>query len=135
MSAIFTDTAALALLQALTSNDFTLKLFTNDITPSDTDTAGMYTEALGGGYAAKTLVGGSWSASIVDNIAQTTYVMQIFTFTSALDNGNSIYGYYLVDGSGNLVSARRLVAPYTPAEAGDMFATTPTIRLSAGTVA
>jgi hypothetical protein len=44
-------------------NNLTLKLFTNNVTPSDAHTASNYTEASGGGYAAKTLTAGSFTVT------------------------------------------------------------------------
>ena len=42
--------------------DLVLHLFTNDITPSETDTVGSYTEASFTGYSSVTLTGASWGA-------------------------------------------------------------------------
>src|SRR3990167_1635806 len=78
-------------------NNLTLKLFTSNTTPADTDTAATYTEATGGGYAAKTLTNGSWTITIGNDPSDAVYAQQTWTFTGQLSGGASIYGYYVVD--------------------------------------
>jgi hypothetical protein len=45
-----------------------LRLYSNNITPSDTDVTGTYTEATFPGYAAITLAGASWNAAAAGSI-------------------------------------------------------------------
>jgi len=66
-----------------------LKLFTNNITPSETDTFATYTEATGFGYADILLAPGSWSIT-PGSPTSAAYPEQTFTFTGALGN---VYGY------------------------------------------
>ncbi len=42
-----------------------LRLYTNNVTPGETDTASTYTEASGSGYSAITLTGGSYARAVV----------------------------------------------------------------------
>ena len=70
----------------------TLKLFKNNITPSDTDTAGTYTESTFTGYAASSLTGASWGAAAAGTI---TYGSQQ-TFTCSGASAESVYGYYVI---------------------------------------
>ena len=102
-----------------------LKLYQNNITPSDTDTAGTYTEATFTGYAAISLTGASWGAAAAGTI---TYSAQQ-TFTSSGVVSNTIYGYYIVQAvSGILMwSERDVSAPFTVANIGDAVKLTPTI--------
>ena len=79
------DTGAASILKAYFNNvwpaggkNLTLKLFATNVTPSDTSTAGSFTEAAGGGYAAKTLTSGSWTESNVGGIEQVAYALQTF---------------------------------------------------------
>ena len=65
-----------------------LRLFKNNITPSDTDTAGTYTEATFPGYAAITLTGASWNAASGGTIS---YGAQQ-TFTCSGTSTDDIYG-------------------------------------------
>lgn len=137
MAIITSDLGAQKILDAFfnqTSNDLTLKLFTNDITPTDTNVAGDFTEAAGGGYAAKTLSAGSWTDSVTGGIAQVAYAKQTFTFTGALNGGASIYGYYVIDGAGTLIySEKRNAGAFTPIDNGDYYEVTPVYKGSKGT--
>jgi len=118
MTIMTQDSGALSFLKARLNNDFptskdlTLKLFCNDITPSDSDVVGDYTEAVGGGYASKTLTCGSWTISIADGIAQAVYVQQSFYLTGTLTTNTTIYGYFVVDGDGSLMWADLLDTPF-----------------------
>ena len=114
-------------------NNFTLKLFTSNTTPADTDTAATYTEAAGGGYAAKTLTNGSFTVTVGNDPSDAVYAQQTWTFTGALTGNATIYGYYVVDADGVLQWAERLGAAYTPANNGDALNVTPKFQLSKGT--
>mgnify|MGYP003494127470 CR=1 FL=1 len=120
-------------VRATGGNNLTLKAFTSDTTPADTDTAATYTEANGGGYVAKTLTMGSWTVSIVSNIAQSAYAEQTWTFTGALTGNPNIYGYYVVDADNVLVWAERLDATFTATQNGDILRVTPVYKRSKGT--
>lgn len=102
----------------------TLKLFTNNITPAETDTAATYTEASGNGYAAISLsTPASWTIT-PGNPTTAAYPEQVFTFTGALGN---VYGYYVVETvSGIIQWAERFpTAPYNIANNGDQIKITP----------
>lgn len=114
-------------------NNFTLKLFVSNTTPADTDTAGTYTEAAGGGYAAKTLTNGSFTITVGNDPSDAVYAIQTWTFTGALTTNPTIYGYYVVDSDGVLQWAERLGASFTPATSGDQLSVTPKFQLSKGT--
>jgi len=113
--------------------DLTLKLYTNDVTPDDADVAGDYTEAAGGGYAAKTLSNGSWTVTTANDPSDAVYAQQTFTFTGALTGTATIYGYFIVDADGVLFAAEKFATTFTPANNGDQVLVTPTIKLSKGT--
>ena len=138
MSLILADSGAAALLKAYYNNvwpaggkNLTLKLFATNVTPTDASTAGSFTEATGGGYAAKTLTNGSWTESNVGGIDQVAYAAQTFTFTGALTTNPTVYGYFIVDADGNLVYAEAQAA-FTPANNGDNIQITPTFQASKG---
>jgi hypothetical protein len=103
-----------------------LKLFQNNITPSDTDTAGTYTEATFTGYAAINLTGSSWNAATAGTI---TYSAQQTFTASGSAVSNSIYGYYIVQATSGILmwSERDASAPFTVANTGDAVKLTPTI--------
>ena len=115
----------LALTRFLKTANETLKLFTNNITPAETDTDATYTECSIGGYSAATLTAASWTVT-PGAPSDGAYAEQTFTFTGTF--GATVYGYYVVDaGVGTLMWAERDAAPYTPANSGDQIKITPTI--------
>jgi len=103
-----------------------LKLFTNDVTPGESDTEATYTEASGYGYGAKALTGANWNPASGGSIS---HPQQIFTFTGPLGN---VYGYYIVQAtSGKLIWVERFAgAPYNIQNNGDEIKITPTITAS-----
>ena len=140
MSIMLTDAGATQILNCyfkkitpVAGNNFTLKLFVNDVEPSDAYTSANYTEAVGGGYAAKTLLSSSFTVSTVNGIAQAAYETQMFVFTGALTDNATIYGYYVVDDDGVLIYSEALPIPLTIVAEGDMCPVTPAIPLSHGT--
>ena len=111
--------------------DLKLKLYTNNYTPIATSTESDFTEASGGGYAAVTLTGTSWSISTNGSgQAEATYAQQTFTFTGALSGSATIYGWFLVQSSsGLLIAAEKVTNSFTPASNGDIFYITPRLQL------
>lgn len=102
-----------------------LKLYKNNITPSDTDTAGTYTEATFPGYSAITLTGASWNAAASGTIAYSAQQ----TFTCSGVATDDIYGYYVVQASSGIIlySERDGSAPFAIRNSGDAVKITPTI--------
>lgn len=102
------------------------RLFATNVTPAETDTAGSYTEAAGGGYASITLTGASWT---VTNGAPTeaAYAQQTWTFTGPLTTNPTVYGYYVTRATdADLVLAETFTS-FTPANNGDQILLTPKI--------
>lgn len=114
-------------------NNLTMKLFTNDIVPLDTHTAATYTEAVGGGYAVKTLTCGSWTLNPVTDPSEITYAKQVFTFSGPLTGALTIYGYEIVDADNVHQWSERLTNPFTPNNDGDHLDITPKFQGSKGT--
>ena len=142
MALVLADVGADELLKVFFNNDrptggnnFTLKLFVNDYTPLQTSVAGSFTEATGGGYAAKTLTNGSFTVTVGNDPSDAVYAQQVFTFTGALTTNPTIYGYYVVDADGTLIYAERAAASFTPANNGDHYDVTPKFQISSGTPA
>ena len=131
MTLLVPDAGEAIALKAFLNNtapqDQTLKLFTNNITPAETDVAGTYTEASGGGYAAKSLVGSNWSFTPGAPSSANYTITQTFTFTGALSGGATVYGYYVVQtGTGTLMWSEAEAA-FTPVNNGDNIIMTPTL--------
>jgi len=79
------------MLNFAASDNVILHLYTNNITPSSSDTLGTYSESSGAGYAAITLTGSSWVIA-GPTPATAAYPQQTFTYTGAEP---TIYGYYV----------------------------------------
>jgi hypothetical protein len=140
MSMVLSDVGAEALLKRAFKKLFptggdnlTLKLFCNNVNPADGDTAATYTEATGGGYAAKPLSMANFAVSTALGIAQAAYAQQIFAFTGPLTTNGTIYGWYLVDADGTLIYAQKSDSSVTPATSGDAVIVNPVFQLSKGT--
>lgn len=98
----------------------TTRLFTNNVTPAVTDTAGTYTECVLTGYAAVDHVPASWTGSASGGVATYTHTTLTFTF-SAYAGGTTIYGYYLSVPGPIGVLAELLSVPYAvPAGGGSL---------------
>lgn len=112
------------------SENQSLRLFVNDITPAEGDTAATYTEAAGAGYAAKALIKTAWSVGSSGGVTTGTYAEQTFDFTGPLTTNPNIYGYYVLSASGGiLLWAERAGTVFTPANNGDAYKVTPAITL------
>ncbi len=140
MALVLADVGADRILNAYFNNawpaggkDLTLKLFVTDVTPSDTSVAGDFTEATGGGYAAKTLSNASWTVTVGNDPSDAVYAQQTYTFTGALTTNPDIYGYFVVDADGTLVWAEKFASTFTPANNGDALKITPKFQASKGT--
>lgn len=82
---------------------WTLRLYSNDVTPSNGNTFASFVEVVGGGYARFTLTAANWSAtpgspSVIQHPSHT------FTFTGSI---GFTYGYYIVDSTDQVVLAER----------------------------
>ena len=122
------QTAALSYLTGKNTSPENLvyHLFATNVTPSETDTVGTYTEAAGGGYASKTLTGASWTVTAATP-SNAAYAQQTWTFTGALTTNPTVYGYYVTRVStGDLMLSEAFTA-FTPANNGDQILLTPQI--------
>jgi hypothetical protein len=111
-----------------TNGNLTLKLYVNDVTPGDSDTAGTYTEMSTQGYAAKTLTAGSWTV-LATSAALALYAEQTWTFDGT-GGSTTVYGYFVVEAGGVLLWAERFGAPITIVDNGDDIAVTPLLTVA-----
>ena len=115
-----------ALVNKTAPQNLVLKLYSNNITPSDSDTAGTYTEATFAGYAAITLTGASWGAASGGTI---TYGSQQTFTRSSTGTTENIYGYFCIQTTSTTLvySERDANAPFAVTNNGDAIKITPTI--------
>jgi len=141
MAMVLTDSGALLIAQAYfkktsptLGNDFTLRLFTNDMTPANSDTAAMYTEVVGGGYDPIIASIDDFSVALENSVVTIRHVVNSFLFSGPLTGSPSIYGAYITDADGILICAERGLSTYTPAVDGIEYVVTPVFLLGGGTI-
>lgn len=105
--------------------DGVLRLYINNITPSDTDVTATYTQAGFPGYAQIALPGASWNAYSGGSV---TYSAQQ-SFTCSGVSTDDVYGYFIVQGTSGILmwSERDASAPRLVRNSGDVVRVTPTI--------
>jgi hypothetical protein len=101
-----------------------LRLYQNDPTLASNMMVSDFTEADFPGYAGPTLLAAGLATTADPAVA--TFTPVVNTFSSGTPT-NTIYGYYVTDGGGNLLWAERdPSAPITMASPGDTYTVTPT---------
>ena len=136
MSAVFPQEGQVASINRLLgvsgalSQTWSLRLYSNDRTPAKTDVYANYTQVTGGGYGAHDIVMADFTVT-PGNPSQALYDDFVnFSFSGATDSPGTIYGYYIVDATNNiLICAERFtVAPFTPS-AGSLVRVRPIVKL------
>lgn len=119
------------------AGNFKLKLFQNNVTPSQTDTTATYTVATFTGYTTITLTTSSWNAGVAGtgtgtalaNKASIDYAQQTFTMGTP-GTTNTIYGYYITDSAETtLLGAEVFTSPKSMNVSGDAIKITPKLTL------
>lgn len=136
MALLCPDVGEVLLLTNLlgSGNNWTLKLFKNDITPAEGDTAGTYTVADFTNYVDKTLTrtvsGSTWATpTTTTGTTSSEYNSASPQSWTCGATGNTIYGYYIVDAiAGTLLIAERFAASRTLA-LNDTLNLTPKLEL------
>lgn len=111
-----------AMLNKTAPQNLVLKLFTDDRSPLEVDTAASFTEAAGFGYASKALTAANWTVT-PGAPSEAAYPEETWTFSGALGN---VYGYYVVQTTSNkLMWAERFTgAPFNIQNNGDQIKVT-----------
>lgn len=118
MSQIVPNAIEVEVLDQLFSEDMTLKIYGNNVTPDGESQAGDFTEIAGGGYASKALVVADWNQVVGDPSYNVYNATQTWTFTGPIDAPGTIYGYFITrDSDGELMWSERFpagVIPFSP---------------------
>lgn len=103
-----------------------LRLYSNNITPAETDVAATYTEFALAGYSAIVLTASSW-VTTEGAPSSTAYAQQTFTMTAGA--GGDAYGYYLTRNTGGRIfcAERFTGAPFSIPSGGGTIKVTPAI--------
>lgn len=131
MSLLVPNVAEVIFLTDILAETFTLKLYSNNKVPAEADTAGSYTEVVGGGYGSKTLAGAFTVTSGDPSFA--VYPTSLdFAFTGPTNAPGTVYGYYLIGADGVLRWVERFpeaVLPFSPIS-GSLIRITPRLECS-----
>lgn len=118
MGLVVPDALEVEILTEKLTPALTLKLYSNNVTPSGASSAAAFTEVTGGGYASKPLTFANWVISAGDPSSAVYNATQQWTFTGATGGPGTIYGYYVTRNSdGKLMWAERFpsaVVPFAP---------------------
>lgn len=112
----------------------TLRLYSNNLTPSSVDTIASFTEVTGGGYASVPLVFANWDYTLGSPTRANYTERFTFQFTGVTTGASTVYGYYVTDSSNIVRWSERFpsaVLPYTPIN-GSIIRIRP--RFSAGSI-
>lgn len=117
-------------LVAAWGGDLVVDLYQNDYTPVAASVVGSFTVATFSGYAQEALAGGAVNPAVDgDSRAFATWDEVEFTHNGG-GTSNSVYGYYVRDGGGNLLWAERFdAAPIAMANSGDQLRFVPKLTL------
>jgi hypothetical protein len=115
LDAFTAKTAATALI---------MRLYSNNITPAETDTAATYTEYAATGYSAIPLTAANWTTT-EGAPSNTAFAQQTYTMSGAGD----AYGYYMTRTTGGRIAlAERFTsAPFSIPAGGGTIKITPQI--------
>lgn len=106
-------------------NTCTLRLFQNNLQPTDANVVADFTEATFDGYAAQPLDDFGVAALDQNNKGRIVAPLHTFTATGGV-TANQIYGYYVTDPAGALVySDRNAAAPVTVSGDGSAYTVVP----------
>ncbi len=114
MTIIVPNVGEIAIARRFLNQALTLKLFSNNVIPSESDDSNTYVEVSGGGYVAKSLDYNTW---VISSNAVCTYPSQDFSFTAATDSPGTVFGYYIIDPNGTPLWAERFpttILPFVP---------------------
>lgn len=111
------------------AGDLKLKLYSNDVTPGETDTVATYTETDFTGYAAIDLPGTGCTVTNADP-SEASWAAKTFTSSAGSQNKNC-YGYYVTNSAGTILMwAERFTSPpYNIVNNGDTITVTPKYTL------
>jgi hypothetical protein len=116
------------MLNFTASSDVEMHLYTNNYTPTETDTLANYTESVASNYTGVRLVGTAWTvASGASAGATATYAQHSFNFSAA----DTIYGYFVTSQQKQVLlwSERFTGGPFQLPSSGGTIAVTPKISL------
>ena len=115
MSEVIPNTIEVEVLTTMVTPALTIRLYGNNATPSQTSTAGSFTEISGGGYLAQVLTFANWTITSGDPSAAQYNTVSEWDFTGVINAPGTIYGYFVTRNSdGKLMWAERFPTALVP---------------------
>lgn len=116
MSQVIPNQLEVEVITTLLTPALTIKLYSNNVTPSGSSVAADFTSVAGGGYTSFPLTFANWTISSGDPSTALYNTSIEWTFTGATNAPSTIYGYFVTrDSDGHLMWAERFpTAPFTP---------------------
>jgi hypothetical protein len=102
MPLVIPDAAEVDFLKSILNTPLTLKIFGNDETPGPLSVVADFDEIVGGGYASYPLTFANWSFT-PNAPSFALYPKQSWTFTGAINAPGTIYGYFVIRDSDNML--------------------------------
>lgn len=132
MTMVVPNVAEVKILELIFARTLSCHLYSNDITPGETNTVGTFTEVTGGGYVSKLLNSALWTVISGDPSYGLYNVALNFNFTGVIGGSTFARGYYIKDSTGILWNAERFptaVQPFAPIN-GSLIRFTPRLECS-----
>lgn len=132
MALVTPDLGERQLLDKMLKNageNYILKLYRNNLTPTNSTVLADFTETTFTGYSAKTLTAGTWSSATTNgsNKAESSYTEQAWTCGST---GDTLYGYYVTNAAGTVCLWAEKFDSARPMSLNDVFKLTPVFTLN-----
>lgn len=109
------------------ADNVVLHLYTNNWTPTSSDTLANYTESVAAGYHSMTLPGSQWTVSTVAGTSSATFATQTFSYSTS----ETLYGYYITNNATSTLLWVELFtgAPFTIPSTGGTLQVNPDLTL------
>lgn len=109
------DSVELEIINSVLALPHTLRLYSNNKTPANADTAAAYTEVVGGNYVNTPLIFANWNITAGTPTVASYNTIKQWIFNGPTGGPNTIYGYYVTrDSDGLLRWAERFPAAVVP---------------------
>lgn len=129
MTIIVPNVGEVAIAQRILDQALVLRLYSNDVVPSELDTLPSFTEVIGGGYIEINLIYANW---VISALGVALYPAHNFSFTGPTSAPGTIFGYYVVNPNGVILWAERFptsAVPFVPI-LGSLIRITPRIQVA-----
>src|SRR6185436_18406624 len=129
MTIIVPNVGEVAIAARILDQALVLKLYSNDVVPTEEMSLPSFIEVTGGGYVAINLEYANW---VISSLGVALYPAHNFQFTGPTTGPGTIFGYYVVNPTGVVLWAERFptsAVPFIPIT-GSLIRITPRIQVA-----